>query len=293
MLKSMTGFGRAEKQDGAVSCKAEVRSVNGRFLEINARLPKALSTLDPQIRKLAKTFCARGSLDVSVVLEKNNGVPAEMEIKPNLALAAQYVGALGQIKRQLGLTGEIDINAVLSIRDILKFEPTSTGPAEEEIVLGTVEEALAALARMRAEEGKNLRKDFLERIDYLEKLCRAIKERQPAVLQEYKERLQEKIKALTGGLELDGVRLAQETAILADRCDVTEEITRLESHIQQFRGLLDDKESQGRKLEFITQEINRETNTIGSKSVDSQVSQHVIEIKCVLEKIREQLQNIE
>lgn len=289
----MTGFGRSEKQNGVLACKAEVRSVNNRFIEINARLPKTLSPLEIPVKKLVKTFCSRGSFDVTVTLEKNNGGAADQEIKPNMALATQYVQALNQIKNRLGLSGEIDINSILSLRDVVKAEPISADSSEEEMALKAVEEALVALVQMREDEGKNLREDILDRINSLEKLAQAIKARQPSILQEYKDRLKEKIKILTDGLDVDENRLAQETAILADRCDVTEEIIRLASHTQMFKSLLDDKESQGRKLEFITQEINRETNTIGSKSADSQVSQWVIEMKSDLEKIREQLQNIE
>lgn len=293
MLRSMTGFGRSEKKDGNLSYKVEARSVNNRFIEINTRIPKTLSMIEQPIKKLVKNHCSRGSFDITITLEKSNGIATDIDVKPNIALVTQYVEALNQIRSQFKLVGEIDINSILPLRDIFKFEQIEISSPENESVLKTVEEALTALVQMRDEEGRNLHADILDRIDSMEKLARSIKTRQPVIIKEYQERLRERIKQLNQGMETDPIRLAQETAIMADRCDVSEETTRLESHFQQFRSLLDEKDSQGRKLEFLLQEINRETNTIGSKTADIQVSQWVIEIKCILEKIREQLQNIE
>lgn len=293
MLRSMTGFGRSEKHENSVSYKVEARSVNSRFIEINTRIPKTLAILEQPVKKLVKIYCSRGSFDITITLERNNGSAVDQDVKPNIPLVSQYVDALNQIKNQFKLSGEVDINSIVSLRDVIKYEPIEVSSPANEAILTTVEEALTALIRMRDEEGKNLQEDIIDRINTMEKLSQAIKARQPAILHEYQERLKEKIRLLNQGLDADPARLAQETAIMADRCDVTEEIIRLGSHFQQFKSLMEEKESQGRKLEFITQEINRETNTIGSKTNDSQVSQWVIEMKCTLEKIREQLQNIE
>lgn len=289
----MTGFGRSEKHEGTLSYKVEARSVNSRFIEINVRVPKTLASLEQSIKKLVKTYCSRGSFDLTVTLEKNNGAIMDQEIKPNMTLVTQYIDTLNLIKNQFNLSGNIDINSILTMRDVIKFEPIETNAPANETVLQTIEEALQALIKMRDEEGKNLQDDILDRINSMEKLAQSIKSRQPAILREYQDRLKERIRSLNEGLEADSVRLAQETAIMADRCDVTEEIIRLESHFQQYKKLLNENESQGRKLEFLTQEINRETNTVGSKTSDTQVSQWVIELKCTLEKIREQLQNVE
>ncbi len=293
MLNSMTGYGRSEKQNGLFACKAEIRSVNNRFIEINTRLPKFLAALELPIKKLIKSKCSRGSFDLFLSLEKNDDSGADLEIKPNLSLATQYFEAFKQIKDELGLAGDMPIEALLGVKDIIKTEPLTLDTSQEEMILETVEEALSALIEMRREEGENLQADLAERLQGIRQLAGSIKERQPVVLEEYRKRLQDKIKTLTEGIELDETRLAQETALLADRCDISEEITRLGSHLEQFNGLFEKSGSVGRKMEFITQEINRETNTIGSKSVDYQVSQNVIEIKSLLEKIREQLQNIE
>ncbi|MEE3346741.1 MAG: YicC/YloC family endoribonuclease [Nitrospinota bacterium] len=293
MLISMTGFGRAECQDGDYSYKAEIRSVNNRFIEINTRLPKAFLDLELPLKKLVKSHCARGSINVTITLANANGNPGDWEIKPNLPLASQYVEALKEIQTSLGLEGKVNIDSIIGLRDIIKVEPVTIDPAKESLLLNIAESALASLQKMREEEGKYLQNDLSERIDTIEKHAEQIKTRQPEIIQEYKARLKEKIKLLNDGIEIDESRLAQETAILADRCDITEEITRFVSHLKQFRKLFESTEPMGRKLEFITQEINREVNTMGSKSSDIQVANLVIEIKSALEKIREQLQNIE
>ena len=293
MLKSMTGFGRSEKQNGIFTCKTEIRSVNNRFIEINTRLPKYLAALELPIKKLIKSRCARGSFDLFLNLEKSDDSGADLEIKPNLGLATQYFEAFKQIRDKLGLAGNMPIEALLGLKDIIKTEPLKLDASQETMVLDTVEDALSALIDMRQEEGANLQKDLAGRLQGIQQLTQSIQERQPIVLEEYRKRLKDKLKTLTEGMELDETRLAQETALLADKSDISEEITRLGSHLEQFNDLFKNSGPIGRKMEFITQEINRETNTIGSKSVDYPVSQNVIEIKSLLEKIREQLQNIE
>jgi uncharacterized protein (TIGR00255 family) len=289
----MTGFGRYESDNEDYSCKAEVRSVNNRYIDINTRIPKSLMPLEAALKKRIKSRCARGSFDLNISLEKLNGDAGDLVLQPNLNLAEQYYRAFQKIQDHLGLEGGIDIKALVAIKDMVKVEALDLDPSKEELILETVDNALSALIKMREEEGENLQTDILSRLNSIEKCGEFVKTRQPEAINGYKERLAERIKVLTDGVEADPLRLAQETAIMADRCDVTEEVIRLESHIKQFRSLLETKQPIGRKLEFLIQEINRETNTIGSKTIDSQVSQTVIEIKSDLEKIREQLQNIE
>jgi uncharacterized protein (TIGR00255 family) len=293
MLNSMTGFGRAECQDGDYSYKAEIRSVNNRFIEINTRLPKAFLDMEISLKKLIKSHCARGSINITITLANSNDGSGEWDVKPNLPLATQYVKALKEIQTSLGLVGQVHIDSVIGLRDVFKIEPIAIDPAKESLLLTMAESALESLQKMREVEGTHLQKDLSERIDSIEKHAEQIEKRQPQVIQEYKNRLKEKIKLLNDGIDVDESRLAQETAILADRCDITEEITRLTSHLIQFRKLVDSAEPVGRKLEFITQEINREVNTMGSKSSDTEMANVVIEIKSTLEKIREQLANIE
>ena len=293
MLKSMTGFARYENQNGELTCKVEIKSVNNRFIDINTRLPKSLAALEIPLKKLVKSKCARGSFDISISLESNGQSGANFEIKPNLPLAAQYLKAFNQIRDDLKLQGEIDINTILGQRDIVKPELKEADDSSEETVTSTVERTLSDLIKMREDEGANLEKDIISQIKGIEKLGGAIKSLQSTTVQEFQDRLKEKIQTLTNGMDLDPARMAQETALLADRCDVTEEIIRLKSHLDQFYKLAESDGPQGRKLEFLTQEINREVNTIGSKTIDIEVSKAVIEMKSRLEKIREQLANIE
>lgn len=289
----MTGFSRYENQDGELTCKVEIRSVNNRFIDINTRLPKSLSSLELPLKKLVKSRCSRGSFDISISIEKNGESGADLEIIPNLPLAAQYLKAFNTIRENLGLKGEIDINTILALRDLVKPEPKKNDESNDEMILSTVERALTELIKMRGEEGINLEDAISNQISGIEKIGQTISSKQNVTVQEFQKRLQEKIQLLANSTELDPARIAQETALLADRCDVTEEIVRLESHLKQFHKLVASSEPQGRKLEFLTQEINREVNTIGSKTINLEVSQAVIEMKSYLEKIREQLANIE
>ncbi len=289
----MTGFGRAECQEDDYTYQAEVRSVNNRFIEVNTRLPKAYSDLEQPLKKLVKSHCSRGSISITISLGSSNDSTGEWEITPNLPLAKQYIDALKKIQDSLGLEGNVDLKSVVGLRDIIKIEPVTLDPAKKGLILNIAEEALTSLQKMREEEGENLQKDLAQRIDSIENHAAEIESRHPEVLTEYQVKLKDRIKNMSDGLELDEARLAQEAALLADRCDITEEMTRLKSHLNQFRKFFETKEPIGRKLEFITQEINREVNTTGSKSNDIIISNRVIEIKSELEKIREQVQNIE
>ena len=289
----MTGFSRHENQNENLTCKVEIRSVNNRFIDINTRLPKSLTPLELPLKKMVKSKCARGSFDISIAIEKNGDSEANLEVAPNLPLATEYLNAFKNIQEGLGLKGEIDINTILSQRDVVKPELKKVEDSSEEIVLQTVDKTLTDLVKMREEEGKNLEKDILNQISTIKALGKLISTKQSITVQEFQDKLKEKIQTLTIGIEIDPARIAQESALLADRCDVTEELVRLESHLDQFNKLVASHEPQGRKLEFLTQEINREVNTMGSKTIDLEVSKAVIEMKSCLEKIREQLANIE
>ena len=293
MLKSMTGFSRYENQSEDLTCKVEIRSVNNRFIDINTRLPKSLAPLELPLKKMVKTKCARGSFDISIAIEKNGDSEAGLEVNPNLPLATEYLKAFKEIQDGIGLKGEIDINTILSQRDVVKSELKKVEFSCEEIVMQSVDRALTDLIKMREDEGRNLEKDILNQISSIETLRKSIAAKQSITIQKFQDKLNEKIKTLTSGIEIDPARIAQESALLADRCDITEEIVRLKSHLDQFNILVASNDPQGRKLEFLTQEINREVNTTGSKTIDLEVSSAVIEMKSCLEKIREQLANIE
>ena len=289
----MTGFSRYENQNEDLTCKVEIRSVNNRFIDINTRLPKSLAPLELPLKKIVKAKCARGSFDITIMIEKNGDTETNLEVTPNLPLATEYLNAFKKIQDGLRLKGAIDINTVLSQRDVVKTELKKVEDSCEEIVMQTVDKALTHLIKMREEEGKNLEKDILNQINSIKTLGKSISTKQSVTVQQFQNKLNEKIQTLTSGIEIDPDRIAQESALLADRCDITEELVRLESHIEQFNLLVASHEPQGRKLEFLTQEINREVNTTGSKTIDLEVSKAVIEMKSCLEKIREQLANIE
>ena len=289
----MTGFSRHENQNEDLTCKVEIRSTNNRFIDINVRLPKSLATLELPLKKMVKSRCARGSFDINIAVGKNSASETDLEVAANLSLATEYLNAFKKIQDNLGLKGEIDINTILAQRDVVKPELKKIEDSCEEIVMQTVEKTLNDLIKMREEEGSNLEKDIINQISSIKALGKSISTRQSITVQQFQEKLKEKIKTLTAGIEIDPARIAQESALLADRCDVTEELVRLGSHLEQFNKLVASHEPQGRKLEFLTQEINREVNTMGSKTIDLEVSKAVIEIKSCLEKIREQLANIE
>jgi len=289
----MTGFSRHENQNEDLTCKVEIRSTNNRFIDINVRLPKSLATLELPLKKMVKSRCARGSFDINIAVGKNSASETDLEVAANLSLATEYLNAFKKIQDDLGLKGEIDINTILAQRDVVKPELKKVEDSCEEIVMQTVEKTLNDLIKMREEEGSNLEKDIINQISSIKALGKSISTRQSITVQQFQEKLKEKIKTLTAGIEIDPARIAQESALLADRCDVTEELVRLESHLEQFNKLVASHEPQGRKLEFLTQEINREVNTMGSKTIDLEVSKAVIEMKSCLEKTREQLANIE
>ena len=289
----MTGFSRHENQNEDLTCKVEIRSTNNRFIDINVRLPKSLATLELPLKKMVKSRCARGSFDINIAVGKNSASETDLEVAANLSLATEYLNAFKKIQDDLGLKGEIDINTILAQRDVVKPELKKIEDSCEETVMQTVEKTLNDLIKMREEEGSNLEKDIINQISSIKALGKSISTRQSITVQQFQEKLKEKIKTLTAGIEIDPARIAQESALLADRCDVTEELVRLESHLEQFNKLIASHEPQGRKLEFLTQEINREVNTMGSKTIDLEVSKAVIEMKSCLEKTREQLANIE
>jgi uncharacterized protein (TIGR00255 family) len=242
---------------------------------------------------MVKSRCARGSFDINIAVGKDSTSETDLKVTANLSLANEYLNAFKIIQNDLALKGEIDINTILSQRDVVKPELKQIEESCEGIVMQTVEQTLNDLIKMREDEGNNLEKDIIKQINSIKTLGKSISKRQTISVQQFQDKLKEKIETLTAGIEIDPSRIAQESALLADRCDVTEELIRLKSHLEQFNILIASQDPQGRKLEFLTQEINREVNTMGSKTIDLEVSKAVIEMKSCLEKIREQLANIE
>jgi uncharacterized protein (TIGR00255 family) len=292
MIKSMTGYGRVETTGQDRNIVVEFKSVNHRFLEISLRMPQALSPLELEFKKKIGEKIKRGRVEVFIRLEAGSTSAAETIV--NLDIARNYFAALQRLKNEFGLTEEIGLKTLVGFRDIF------SQPAETEIqpdvlkkIAAALEEALDMLVSMRQEEGLAIYQDMKQRLDLIKGILETINARSPQVILEYQRRLAERIKELTAGCVIDESRLAQEAAILADKSDITEEIVRMRSHIGQFVMLLQSAEAEGKKIDFLLQEMNREINTIGSKSNDSEIARQVIEAKSELGKLREQAQNIE
>jgi uncharacterized protein (TIGR00255 family) len=292
VTRSMTGFGTGEIVTAAGRYGVEIRSVNHRFCEVMVRTPRDLAPLEDRVRGLIQSRILRGRVDVAVVRDDYGRRPRT--VKTDAALAKAYVDALDGLRQSLPISGGVDLSLLLSLPDLVKIEEEkedveASWPAVER----GVGVALDRLVAMRDAEGARLSADLLERLSRLEGLGEAIAARAPRVVEDYHARLGRRVQELAGGVAVDPGRLATEVALFADRSDIAEEITRFRSHVAQFRATLDGTGAIGRTLEFIVQEMGRETNTIGSKANDLEITRHVIAIKGELESLREQIQNVE
>lgn len=293
MIKSMTAFGRAEKRDEGHSYVVEMRSVNRRYCEITVRMPQQLLALEERIKKLVATKVSRGRVDVTVKVKK--GPEAIPELEVNIPLAKAYHRALSELSENLETEEKIGLQAVLGLGGIITAtEPEADLEKTWAALSSCIGDALEGMDAMRISEGNALCLDFQKRLRTVDQGLSNVKVLAPSVLSEYHSRLKDRIAVLTEGkVELDPNRLAQEAAFLADKSDITEEIVRAESHLEQFRSMIESGGPAGRALDFLLQELNREVNTIGSKAGDASLCHTVVTIKSDLEKIREQVQNIE
>ena len=292
MINSMTGFGRERMILNNREIIVEVRSVNNRFCEFSARTPRNYGYLDERLKALFKSQITRGKVEVSVSIYKQEGADAEIAI--NKTIAEGYIKALRSVKDEFSLSDDLSLSSIMRLPDI--FTVVKTEDDEEEIWRDVNEVANGALARfleMRKTEGAKLYDDVLSRLALIEENVGKIEERSPKVNDEYRDRLFARLKEVLQDTNIDEQRVLTEAAVFADKTAVDEETVRLRSHIAQFRGLLDAKEPVGRKLDFLVQELNREVNTIGSKCQDITITKMVVDMKAEIEKIREQIQNIE
>ncbi len=287
MLVSMTGFGRAEQTRNGITAVAEVRSVNNRYLEISCRLPRQLSAREVEVRQMVQRYVVRGS--VSVVLEVRGSTPAERLLR--MDVARTYYNVLSELVRQLALEDSPRLEHLLRFSEIFEADE---GQSELlwEPARAALEQALRRLRQMRIAEGRALTQDIRTRLRTVEQLVRKIARRGQQRIPEQQHRLRERVRQLLES-EPDPQRLAMELVLLADRLDITEECVRLRSHVTLARQLLRAREPAGRKLNFLLQEMQREANTIGAKAADAQISQWVVLLKEELERIREQVQNVE
>jgi uncharacterized protein (TIGR00255 family) len=293
MIKSMTAFGRAEQVVEGRSYAVEMRCVNRRYCEISVRMPQPLLPLEERIKKLVAAKVSRGRVDVLVRVK--NGSRAIADIEVNLPLAQAYWKALAKLKEALETEENVGLEALLGLEGIMTATEPEVDLEKTWLVLASlIGEALEGVDAMRITEGQAIYHDFQKRLESVEEGLSRIKALAPSILSEHHARLKERMAALTEGeVELDPNRLAQEAALWADRSDITEEIVRAESHLKQFRSMMESEDPAGRALDFLLQELNREVNTMGSKGGDAHLSQLVVVLKSELEKIREQVQNVE
>ncbi len=294
-MKSMTGFGAATRQIGPLAARAEVRSLNARHLEIRLKLPQALQDQEPELRRRLGARISRGRVEAAVTLSGEDPEPGQLRVRKELARA--WVAAARELASTLGVAEEFRLAEILRLPGVLELEPPA-GPANPDgparAAFAALEEAMAAHDAERVREGARLGEDLAARISGIETERLGIAARAAEVPGAVRERLKERVARLAAGVAIDPGRLEAEIALLADRSDISEELVRLEAHLQAARGLLaGDCEPVGKRLEFLLQEMQRETNTIGSKSTDMPITRHVLAIKSLLEKIREQAQNVE
>jgi len=291
MLKSMTGFGRAEKAVDQFNIKVNLKSVNHRYLDLAVRVPKYYYFVEDKIRQVASKYISRGKIEVFVSVERIEG--SDKSITLDKEVAGSYINALKAMS-EFGLEDDVKISTLAQYHDIFKIE---TDEADEEYITGLItgvfEEAAEDFVKTRETEGKNMEADICTHLDNLEKNLRAVEERYPEIVAEYRARLEKKINEVLADVNIEETRIITEAAIFAERTDIGEETVRLQSHINEFRKAVKTSQPIGKKLDFMIQEMNRETNTMGSKANDVEISKIIVDMKSEIEKIREQIQNIE
>ncbi|MBP8984793.1 MAG: YicC family protein [Syntrophobacterales bacterium] len=293
MIKSMTGYGRAEAVQDGKKWVVEVKSLNHRFLEIFVRLPASLQPLEGEVKKKVGEKLSRGRIEVGVKADSDADQVGAM-IDLNMPMIRHYHSLLSRMKEALGLRDEITIGMLTGFKDAFIYPEVEVNlEAAWAALEGVLDGALDALTAMREKEGEVICRDFDRRMDAIGRSLDVIASRVPQVVTEYHKKLSDRVKELLCSAEIDESRVSQEVAIMADRMDITEEIVRFKSHMDQFAEMLKSGEAVGRKLDFLLQEMNREVNTIGSKSNDAEISRQVVEIKSELSRLREQVQNIE
>jgi uncharacterized protein (TIGR00255 family) len=291
MVTSMTGFGRSKKESDCFSVNVEIKTVNHRFCEMNIRMPRQLLKIEDRMKKKLSQHIRRGRVEVYVSLEGEGVVTRKVHV--DWKLLEEYYQSIKQVRDKYDDEGTVTLQDLLSRSELLHIEESEAGNEDlDNLVLAATEEAAIVLKQMRMAEGEELKKDLHAILAQLETNVLELQKYAPLVVQSYKERLMKRMEEFANG-QLDETRILTEVAIFADKADINEEVTRLNSHIQQFLQTLKSIEPIGRKLDFIVQEMNREANTIGSKANDSNIAKQVVDIKSLLEKLKEQVQNIE
>jgi uncharacterized protein (TIGR00255 family) len=289
MPRSMTGFAKIEKEFPEGRIVSEARSLNSRYLEMNIRLPRVDYASEQKLRDLVKRHVKRGKVDVTIKWEKASDEIAIPRVNENVV--RQYTAMARDLKENHGLSGDLTIESVFALKDVFTYEENNSLP--EDVLMAAGSDLLVALNEERTREGEHITNDLLGRLETITANLTEIEAGWPAVIKAHEEKLRGKIAEITQSVAVDETRVLQEIAIYMERVDISEEIVRLTGHLDNFRGTLASSEPIGRKLDFIIQEMVRETNTIGSKSNDLYINERVIRIKVEIEKMREQVQNVE
>lgn len=292
MIRSMTGFGVGEAENESYKVHVEIKSVNQRFLDLAFHMPRLFNIWEDGLRKRIKAVACRGKMDVYVTLTDKRETGSRIRV--NRGLARSYHEALNEMSDFLRLPRNDDIKSIAAYPDVLVVEEPDSPEGCDEVLFLATERAMEGLDAMRRQEGRNIQQDFLQRLKELEAMVQKVSSLAPEIVENYRQRLQKMMAELLADREFDEGRILQEAAIYADKVNYTEEIVRLESHFRQFRRMIEEEDGLvGRKLDFLIQEMNREANTIGSKANHAVAAQLVVDIKSEIEKLREQVQNIE
>ena len=291
MIKSMTGYGKSNISVNNREYQVEIKSVNHRYLDISVKMPRAISYLEEEVKKTIMKQIKRGKVDVFITFE-NNSVEGR-EIKINTEIAGLYIKELKKLAEKENILANIEVTEISKYPDVLSIQNDQDDELIKNELIEVTQQASQKLASMRSIEGEKMAQDLLQRLAQVQQKVKEISEQSTGLIEDYVVKLKGRIQEMLPNQEIDQARLAQETVIFADKCSIEEEITRLNSHIEQFKSLLHSEEAIGKKLDFIIQEMNRETNTIGSKANNLEITNGVIDIKTQIENIREQIQNIE
>ncbi len=291
MIKSMTGYGKATLAIDSKEYQVEIKTINHRYADISVKMPRVLSYLEEDVKKEILKQVSRGKIEVFITY--SNSSSENNEVKINTEIAKLYINELRNLAEAEGLQANIEVTEVAKFPDVLKIKSNNDDEKIKKELLEVVKNATTNLVNMRSAEGEKIQIDLNNRINDIEVKTSEISKLSTGLIEEYVVKLENRIKELLKTEEIDKSRLAQEVVIYADKCSVEEEITRLKSHISQFRKMLESDGAIGKKIDFLIQEMNRETNTIGSKANNLEITNLVIEIKTQLEDIREQIQNIE
>ena len=291
MIKSMTGYGKGNISENLRNYQVEIKSVNHRYLDISVKMPRVLSYLEEDVKKVISSKVKRGKIDVFSTFENSSTV--RKEIKINNEIAKMYINQLKQLAEEENILANIEVTEISKYPDVLSIQNTQDDEQIKKELIEATTIATDKLVQMRQVEGSKMAKDLLKRIEKINQKIEKISELSTGLIEEYVVKLENRIKEILKNQEIDESRLAQEVVIYADKCSIEEEVTRLKSHISQFKELINSDDAVGKKLDFIIQEMNRETNTIGSKANNLEITNGVIDIKTEIENIREQVQNIE